>query len=317
MAAAHLYNAVRQDGILEILWPDMDMLILHQTEEKVFLGQAPTTPDMMYKRYRLIEGISVQVFAQNRRKYKMSLEEQIRSKKGGRGFAGPSPVLEIFRKHFCSDDKPVDITIDHIEAFLSSRFQDQQKTKTGRGKLREQWGLSHQLHPLELLAVLQDCLVDEEPALIFDYYTLNLRCWDVLHESEISTRGGLAEWWGPSKAPVAFLLHSIPEHIFECRAGEHARRGVTHGEKVLKKVAQVLRNCIEQQQRILSETESALVEEILINECIPEIGPTTLWGILTPDHATRNIDRNGECIHIGVCRRQLEELVRYHVGSDS
>lgn len=75
MAAAHLYNAVRQDEILEILWPDMDLLIRHQTEEKVFLGQAPTTPDMMYKRHCLIEGTSVQVFAQNRRKYKMSLEE--------------------------------------------------------------------------------------------------------------------------------------------------------------------------------------------------------------------------------------------------
>lgn len=207
----------------------------------------------------------------------------------------------------------MDITIDHIEAFLSSRFLDQQKTKTGRGKLREQWGPSHQLRPLELLAVLHDCLIDEEPTLIFDYYTLNLRCWDVLHESEISTPGRFTEWWGPSKAPVAFLLHSLPEYIFECRAGEHGRRGVTYGETVLKKVAQMIRNCIEQQQRILSETESALVEETLINECIPEKGPTTLWGILTPNHPTRN----GECIHIGVCRRQLEELVRYDVGSDS
>lgn len=313
MAAAHLYNAVRQDGLLEILWPDMDLLIQHQTAEKIFLGPPPTTPDMMYKRYCLIEGISVQVFAQNRRKHKMSLEEQVRSKKGGRGLAGPSPVLEIFRKHFCSGDKPVDITIDHIEAFLSSRFQDQQKTKTGRGRLREQWGLSHQLRPLELLAVLQDCLVDEEPALVFDYYTLNLRCWDVLHESEISTRGRFAEWLGPSKAPVAFLLHSLPEYIFKCRTGEHGRRGVAHGKTVLKKAAQMIRDCIEQQQRILSETESALVEETLLNGCIPEKGPTTLWGILKPNHPTRN----GECIHIGVCRRQLEELVRYHVGSDS
>lgn len=306
MATAHLYNAVQQDGLLELSWPDMDTLIGHQTAEKIFLGQAPTTPDIRYRRYRLIEGTSVQVFARNRRKYKMNVEEQTRSKKGARGLAGPAPVLELFRKQFCSGDEPTNITIDHIEAFLNSRVQDQQKKDTGRGKLREQWRSSHRLRPLELLAILQECLVEEEPALTFDYFTLNLHCWDVLSEIEILTRDAFAKWWGPEKAPVAFLLHSLPEYIFEFRAGEHGPRGITHGKSVLSRVAQMIRGCIEQQQRIVSQIDRAPADDASFDECIPEKGPTTLWGILEPNHPTRN----GECIHIGVCSRQREELVR-------
>jgi hypothetical protein len=39
---AHLYNAVKQEGLLKRTWPDMELVISFHTKERVFVGGEPT-----------------------------------------------------------------------------------------------------------------------------------------------------------------------------------------------------------------------------------------------------------------------------------
>lgn len=53
MYSAHLYNAVRQEGLVESIWKDMEMVLLLQGDDKMFVGDRPKNTEDYLKRFNL------------------------------------------------------------------------------------------------------------------------------------------------------------------------------------------------------------------------------------------------------------------------
>ncbi|EDU45307.1 hypothetical protein Alg130_04042 [Pyrenophora tritici-repentis] len=67
-ALAHLYNAARQIGGLDLEWPDLEFLIKTQGEKRIFQGDRPTSPDDFFSRFLLSStAVSSRAFASDYR----------------------------------------------------------------------------------------------------------------------------------------------------------------------------------------------------------------------------------------------------------
>ncbi|KAF2499400.1 hypothetical protein BU16DRAFT_557730 [Lophium mytilinum] len=65
-AVAHLYNAARQVGGLEVPWKDLEYIIDFHSAKRVFVGAAPTEAELFWARRRLAFGAKLASFAPRR-----------------------------------------------------------------------------------------------------------------------------------------------------------------------------------------------------------------------------------------------------------
>ena len=72
---AHLYEAGRQGGYLDRIWPDMELIVDIHTRENIFAGRVPKTPEEALKTTSLMLGASAVTFAKNTRLPKMKLSK--------------------------------------------------------------------------------------------------------------------------------------------------------------------------------------------------------------------------------------------------
>jgi hypothetical protein len=126
---AHLYNAVKQDGLLRRTWPDMELLISFHTNERVFVGGKPTNVEDYLKRFALTTGLSAQAFAPNKRKAKRSADLP-RSSKGPRSLLeDTTPVAELYRAKLCGETNATEfLSLTDVEKILTTS-----SGRTGRG----------------------------------------------------------------------------------------------------------------------------------------------------------------------------------------
>lgn len=98
---AHLYNACRQVGGLDIPWPDLEFIIHCQGPARVYIGGAPTDPNVFSKRLALaLCGSSTEFAPDHRGNHHISSE--IKAK---RGFADYFPLEERLAKYFQSSSR--------------------------------------------------------------------------------------------------------------------------------------------------------------------------------------------------------------------
>lgn len=65
VALAHLYNACRQVGGLEVSWPDLEYIIESQGAARIFVGDRPTESSSFHKRFALALSTSVKEFSKD------------------------------------------------------------------------------------------------------------------------------------------------------------------------------------------------------------------------------------------------------------
>jgi len=63
----HLYHAAAVEGNLKKSWLDMEVLIIVNTPQRVFVGDRPDKPQEYLKRFLLVMGYSTTAFSVNRR----------------------------------------------------------------------------------------------------------------------------------------------------------------------------------------------------------------------------------------------------------
>lgn len=144
-----------------------------------------------------------------------------------------------------------------------------------------------------MLTILEECILDEQPKLLFNYYALQKACWIVLANIESSMHDEFLAWLQAPNPNMNYNLTMVPLFIFQ--KDMQAQPG---HQIMLMRAARVLREFLEEEGNDgLTGIDTAADESD-----IPELGPTTLWGILEPNHPTWN----GECIHWGLCERQGE-----------
>ena len=299
--AAHLYNAAQQEGLLTVPWVDMDHLIKFESTERVFVGQAPTNPQAYHKHYSLVEGVSVESFARNRRK-----KANVISKRGPRGFDESSAVSNLFHRRYCNSADEVDITVEHVEALLAQRARMQGNHFSSTSSIHKRWGLSHKLSSLQLVAVLKDCIVMDAPRFRFDHFAMHQRCWELLVAIQASLRDDTGEQYGRADMhKVAVQLELLTRMLLEERADPESELGVIW----LSRTGEVMQSFLEgggdtkgKISGVVPETVEKVANsersppyplthvgysradfagtkwELLIPK--PEKNPATLWGIL-------------------------------------
>jgi hypothetical protein len=132
---AHLYNAVKQEGLLKRTWPDMELIISFHTKERVFVGGEPTNVEDYLKRFELTTGLSAQAFAPNKRKAKRGSDVP-HSSKGPRSLLeDTTPVAELYRAKLCGETDATEfLSFPAVDKILTRR-----SGRTGRGAVFDRY----------------------------------------------------------------------------------------------------------------------------------------------------------------------------------
>ena len=166
MSVAHFYNTMRQQKEVPIkVWRDMELMIAFQTEEHVFLGEAPKMMKDCFKKMCLMTGLSATAFVKTRRKATPSV-----SKRGPRGLRDASPLVEFLNGSYLGGTS-LDYATRNIEELLNLQSE---KPQTSSSKHNRQLASSNRLSPEDFLETLHDALNSELPALLFNYIQLTL-----------------------------------------------------------------------------------------------------------------------------------------------
>jgi hypothetical protein len=215
---AHLYNALRQSGILDVPWPDMELFVSICTPKSVFVGDYPTTIEDCLKRYELAMGASVENYAKDRtgsarRKGKGKV---IYNKKGPRDWSPKSRVIDVFKKRYLEKDL-VTWTAHDVEVILDeTSFPDYLQPPRNK---------SQPLNTSQLLALLKYAITSESPGLHYDFASMHFRCLDLLRALRTELDENLKQCFGPTYLEHEDQLASIPGYIIMASATAKLARG--------------------------------------------------------------------------------------------
>ncbi|KAL8868404.1 MAG: hypothetical protein Q9174_005015, partial [Haloplaca sp. 1 TL-2023] len=120
MYTAHLYNALRFEKLMGTGWKDMEFVISLQSQEALFVGDAPRTLEDYLKRYLLSMGYSATNFASNRRPGASATA----SSRGPRGMAQLGRVCKLFGDRYCNNTPAVAFTRESIQPIFDSKLDD-------------------------------------------------------------------------------------------------------------------------------------------------------------------------------------------------
>jgi hypothetical protein len=164
------------------IWEDVELVLSHQSEERMLVGGRPKTIEEALKKWYLAQGYSAATFAKGRR----SNTPLKQSSKSMRHLRPGSTIAEIFlrRCHHCDCD--ASMNVQDVEAVLNDRHV---RTKHGSGahplydeprhardctdpRAKSRGGLS----TLEMVESLEQGLISEIPEVLFDYFSMDHRC---------------------------------------------------------------------------------------------------------------------------------------------
>lgn len=277
VCCAHLYDAVRQTGLLQSSWKDMEIMRgVAEMDALPSSARAEATPEIFLQRFMLSMGYSAANFAaQGRRKQKRL---QV-SRSGPRGLKAKAGVAEAFRARYASGGGTAgSFTHEEVRALLGKLnaweedvdMSDEETFETEEGET-QQFGLVKSVKPRdknaarmhqqavgrltveELLEKLRNALQGEVLELSFDYALLHRFCWRLLRAVKDECADDLRQMYGPSyiekesELPfvVGYILHASVARdqaanypVFESR-----RTGNTNAQ-LLDKVAHELEGMI-------------------------------------------------------------------------
>ncbi|PMD63439.1 uncharacterized protein K444DRAFT_715841 [Hyaloscypha bicolor E] len=169
---AHLYNALRQTGLLTVSWPALDEAI-ELNMSLLFNGTLPTTAHQINSRYLLCMKCPVTAFARNHRGQKPDWQAVMKKLDFAHASAESSKHL---RAYLDGTDSP--------EKFLHSMVKESRHTPSKRGRATSQ---------LEMLTQLRDFLPQCVARLEVDRVTLSRQCARLfrLIRSAFKTRLGI------------------------------------------------------------------------------------------------------------------------------
>lgn len=223
MYAGHLYNAVRQEKLLNTRWDDMELLfVLH---ENFFVGGRPKTPDDYLKRFVLSLGASASTFAKNKRNQQMG-----ESKRGPRSLTELAPVARMFHQRYCETGARTDLAPEDLETILSKGMWEENEEESAemsaadgqdlRVFARSEQPSKEQRHrrrrftPPQLLRALRNSLGAEALEFSFDYLKMHKICWTLLRAVERQCRPHLTQMFGPMYIEHENQLPYVVSYVF-------------------------------------------------------------------------------------------------------
>ncbi|KAI9374303.1 hypothetical protein BJX61DRAFT_319974 [Aspergillus egyptiacus] len=182
--AAHLYNALVQEELLQKSWTDMDVLLsLHG--EGLFVGGRPKPTDNYRNRLMLSLGHSVHMVVANSRKTKdLGFVVTEGPRKGQRSLKELAPVSHMFMTRFCHESALSSFTVQDIDRIVAKlqwkKHEDgswlrvpatREASHTSKTQSREELP-----DAVKALAQLRNAIHLESLESSFDYYLMHRVC---------------------------------------------------------------------------------------------------------------------------------------------
>lgn len=245
---AHLYNATRKSAGLEVEWKDMDYIIAQHSPARMFIGAEPTDPQEYWKRFALCLGASATAFARNRRTG--GSEKLPEAKKGPRGLKTTSPIRDIFRPRYIDLGNAV-LTNSNVIAMLAVANKSQRTSMpvADATKLSNKLSAQGHLTSIQLLASIREGMAAEELHLVFDYFQMHQKGYDVLKKVQTAVQDDMVKYFGPDYIENESQLPYIVGYIFEVVRGSDRiaenLRGEAGTSKVLQNASDTLKEFLE------------------------------------------------------------------------
>ena len=225
---AYLYNAVQQEGVVDLHWPDMDKILEFHGEDKLFFGGKPKNLEESITKVALTTGVSVQAMAAAKKGRKVDWEK-FKSARGQRGLEESTVIADLFRNRITRNGS-IDYTVANVERVLNEfAASDSAKAEgeqlSSRRFLKRRWETTQKLSHLQLLAALRERLVDEESKLNFDYLGMHQRGIDLLKSIHIQEVDKLRQYFGADyRVSHDYELGGVVPYIFKAAVNSAAAR---------------------------------------------------------------------------------------------
>ena len=224
MYAGHLYNAVRQEKLLNTQWDDMELLFM--LHENFFVGDRPQTPEAYLKRFVLSLGAAASTFA--RKKRSAQIEE---SKRGPVGLKNLAPVARMFHQRYCETGARTDLAPEDLETILSTGVWEENEEESAEMSAAadgqdlcpfarsekpsmEQRHRRRRFTTPQLLQALRNSLGAEALEFSFDYLKMHKICWTLLRAVEKQCRPRLTNMFGLMYIEQEYQLPYVVSYVF-------------------------------------------------------------------------------------------------------
>lgn len=235
--SAHLYDALRQEKLLNEHWTDMELLFSVQNEEHLLVGNRPNTAEQYFRRFCLTMGYSASNFARNRRAHAQAAV----SASGPRTLEERAPVSRLLVQKYVYGVATGDMTIQDVETILnssnwpqvedsdeeSSLVVERQTNAEKKSGLKKRWDAKNQVSMVDLLRTLRLSLQAEIMEFSFDYFLMHRQCWRLLRAIKEATQSRMTEIFGQGYLEKENQLPFLVGYIFMQMAQD---------EKLAKKV---------------------------------------------------------------------------------
>lgn len=219
---AYLYNAIEQEEVVSLKWPDMDRIIDFHSEERIFFGRRPKDVNESVKKMCLAMGYAPESFTTKGRRAPKSVV----SKKGPRGLEESTTVSQIFRECYCHGGS-IDLSIANVSKLLNDISGDAASNKSKAQPrsstfLQKRWQRTQSLTSLQLLAALRERLVAEEPQLVFNYFGMHRRGIELMRMLRQALHEKFVQYFGPEYIEHEHQLPFVVQYIFIVAMGSGA-----------------------------------------------------------------------------------------------
>ncbi|KAI1437888.1 hypothetical protein GGR50DRAFT_612235 [Xylaria sp. CBS 124048] len=272
----HLYNAVRQERLLDCVWPDMDIINANLGKHSFYVGgEVPKTPQDYFKKFCLQMGTSAAAMNGSKRK-----NTPLASKSGPRGLKEASPVLSMFKARYVENSGQVDWTPEHVSQIIElSMFEPEETLEDGTirmgqiedpEKLKEKRKLqmlknqgrgrsakSGNMPLEELIDPLVMALHAETIEYVYPYLNMHRLCWLVLRLVRDECDSLLQELYTPAYLERECQLPWMVGWIFMAAGGSPTgvsdRRLLQHAARAMRFFCDtggstyIIKECLEKQ----------------------------------------------------------------------
>ena len=272
LSMAYLYTAALTGHITNI-WPDMEKFIEYN-EGRLFPAGLPKTVDQCIWNFLRVKGVSAVSFGKDHRSNKA-----FKQANNNLGQLETSEMMKSFEKLLCKTEDNTETNADFIETLLHRMARTQSMKKKEQGLIRLRWQKSHTLTPIELLKLLEQCMAEEEPKLVFDYFAIYQSSFLLLASIKVALGNEFTDWLDDQcldhDSNDNRLLRHLPQFVLE-RFNEN---------DILARVGYVIEDFVSRRAKHPSPSIAGAVDDQNL---------TTEF-----EHGSQN----GICIHWGRCER--------------
>lgn len=214
LSGAHLYHALRQEGLLTNVWPDMDLaLLMHETEGSFIDGFFKTTADFCGK-LSLAKKHSAKCSAKSR-----MYDGIVAAKSDPIKLSELAPLCAKFKNRFHSHESRIRLSSDDVKTilYLADSIEEWKILEfTMNTDLTS--NVRFRTPIVQFLNALLTVIQAETLELTFDHFRLHIFCWNLLRNLRDALRGDLTELYGRGCFEEEKLLPHIVGYIIVATA---------------------------------------------------------------------------------------------------